>query len=428
MRVSQNNTKKKKKLSNEKLPYLQWELRSFEGVAEALLKDYPMSWPRNSLTKKARLEALDCLLVNITNGQDLIIPNFSRIRTEEHGFSRAVFLDTLNHLQKVALIGREGDGYARSIITYAARIRRYIPTRIIYKPLSFVVVNEKEGGTVVPKVDSEERRNLKKRLSRICDFYLQHQISTGIDKETFDVFNQLEVEVRGKQPLIFPDQSKIFPYIVYNDRDLTKGGRMYGAFWIGEKKILRRAITIDGELTSDIDGKGMHVQLLYRQAKVKMPPGDPYIFADQSRATAKKLMLLMMNTSTPMPPHEGRTAVARTFRKHFGATDGIDDLILELEAYHHQIADQFYKPNWGNLQKTEAAILLSIMKSGVDDDIVILPVHDGCLCQRMHADKVLGYFEAHEIVATENLSHRKRLPLEEAIQALAAYRRFDLVA
>lgn len=50
--------------------------------------------------------------------------------------------------------------------------------------------------------------------------------------------------------------------MIFNDRDLRLGGRMYEAFWIGEKKIFRRVITIAGEKTSDIDSKAMHVQLL----------------------------------------------------------------------------------------------------------------------------------------------------------------------
>jgi hypothetical protein len=423
--IKRVNPKKKKKLSREHLPHFQWELRSYQNRGEVLLKDYPMSGPRNSVVNAARLEALDVILCNITNGMSLIVPNFSRQKAEEHGFARSVFLSVLKHLSKVALIGREGEGYSRSIIDYSSRIRKYIPTRVIFRPLSEVVINPKcEGQSVMPRIDTEERRKLKADLKKVYDFYLDHTIEPGIDDETFKLFNDLDMEVYRKEPLIKPDPTKILPYIVFNDRDLTKGGRMYGAFWIGEKKVLRRAIKIDGELTADIDGRAMHVQLLYRLKGEHLPKGDPYLFRDDRRKIAKKLMLLMMNTRKECLPEAGREAVARTFRKDHGQFEGIEDLILQLEAHHSRIADEFYKPNWGRLQKTEAALMLSIMLSGIEDNIVVLPVHDGCLCPRQHSEKVLGYFKERHIEALENSDHRKPLPMEEARRLLKSAREF----
>jgi hypothetical protein len=423
-----SSSKKKKQLSNDSLPYLQWELRSINGYAQSLIRDYPLSGHRNKTILAARLLALDCILSNQQNGLELIIPNFSRIRAEELGFSRSIFLDVLEHLCKVALVGREGAGYARSIITYSSRLRKYLPTRVVFQPLSPIVVKLKSEGITLAKIDTEDRRDLNQRLRRVWSFLQKHEISPGIDRQTFNIFNQLETEVYRKKNLIYPDPAKILPHMVFNDRDLTMGGRMYGAFWIGEKKMLRRAITINGELTADIDGKGMHVQLLYSINQSKMPSGDPYIYTDERRSITKKLMLLMMNTKTPMSPEEGRQAVARTFRKHYGSKDEVADLILELESHHHQIIDHLYKPNWGELHATEAGIMLSIMEAGIKDDIVVLPVHDGCLCQRKYKDKVLGYFRDKQIDAAENAEHYKPLPVEEAIRLLAAARRFAQAA
>ena len=161
-----------------------------------------------------------------------------------------------------------------------------------------------------------------------------------------------------------------------------------------------------------------------------MPAGDPYIFTgdDERRAITKRLMLLMMNTKGTMPCTAGLKAVARTYRQHYGDDKRIEDLTLELEAHHSQILDRLYKPNWGDLQRTEAAIMLSIMERGMADDIVILPVHDGCLCPRQYKDRVMGYFSDAEIVAEENLDHRKELPVDEAIALLAANRKYAQAA
>ncbi|NTV51282.1 MAG: hypothetical protein HGA69_00395 [Desulfobulbaceae bacterium] len=399
-------------------------------MAEHLLKDYPMSGPRNTTIRQARLVAIDCILANIKNGKDLIVPNFQRLSADDLGFSRDTFRSVLEHLENANFIAREtrpggeNAAYARSILEYSARIRKYQPVRIIFQPKP-VITNIKGERLVVAKVNVAVRKDLKVRLKKSWDFFLQHEILPGINNETFQLFDQYQTEVHNKKPLIFPDPSKVLPYFVFNDRDLTMGGRMYGAFWIGESKILRRAIRIDGELTADIDGRAMHVQLLYRRMGVPIPEGDPYLFDDDRRSIAKKLMLLMMNTREEMPATLGRKAVQKTYRKHYGQVDGIEDLILKLESHHSSIVDQFYKPNWGDLQRTEAALILSIMEDGIRDGVVILPVHDGCLCQRQHKDKVLEYFKGKGIIATENLEHLQGLPISETREALAAVRRVN---
>ncbi|GAB6095096.1 hypothetical protein JCM14469_13480 [Desulfatiferula olefinivorans] len=277
------------------------------------------------------------------------------------------------------------------------------------------------------KVDTEQRRALKRRLKEIGQFYEKQSIETGIDRNTFDLFNEVESNVyRKEQPLAFPNPAKIIPYMVFNDKDLTKGGRLYGAFWIGCKKEFRRAITINGELTSDIDGKGMHVQLLYRLEGMEMPDGDPYLFKDSNRSIAKKAMLLMMNTRKVNSLNDGRRAVIRTYKKRFDKK--VDEttlfqMILELESFHQPIIHLLYKPNWGRLQHTEAAIMMNIIEMGMRDDVVILPVHDGCLCRRSDRDRVLHYFDRQGIKAEENIDHLKPLPIEETKKILDDHRR-----
>lgn len=415
----------KTKLSNEDLPHFQWELVTLGDEAERLLLDYPMSGARTKINEETRLAALSVILANMKNGNDLIIPNFAETRVELNGFSRTTFLNVLDHLQKVALIGREGEKFKRSIITYSTRIRKYLPIRRVCKPLMPVRINLKDKNIPMAKLNKDVRSDQNRRMRDVWDFYLDHEISPGIDNELFNLVNDVEIEVEKKPPLQRPDSNKILPYIVFNDRDLTKGGRMYGAFWIGMKSILRRKITIDSELTSDIDGKGMHVQLLYRDRGISMPTGDPYLFANpKKRAVAKGLMLLMMNTKNEMNPIKGRQAVEKTYRKHFGKEEGLDEVILELESFHNQIFDDLYKPNWGRLQKTEAAIMLSIMERGMADDIVILPVHDGCLCPKKHTGRVLQYFEDEEIVTDVSLKHYQDLPIKQYQTVLAAVRNY----
>jgi hypothetical protein len=423
----QKRNKRKNRLYDETLPYFKHERRCHEADAINLFDAYPMS-SRNELVLRAQLSALCAVLANMSTGKNLILPNFSRLNAESWGYSRQVFLNVLQHLEKTALISRlvgDGELTTRSIITYSTRIRAFKPVKIFYQPGGAILINEKKGRSVMAKIDSIERRNLKNDIKNYWAFIQKHTIKPGLDKGIFDLLNEHEQEILRKPALIMPDEEKIFPYAVFNSRDLTLGGRLYGAFWIGCKKEFRRLITIDGELTADLDGKAMHTQLLYKNKGYALPPGDPYIHSDWRRTIYKKLMLLMLNTKNPESPIIGRKKVIQTYIHHYGQQKHLDRYIDEIEKHHHLIMDELYRPNWGHLQKTEAAVMLKIMSRGISDDVVILPVHDGCLCQRRHTNKVLSYFKAEGIIATENRKHLQPLPLEEIQEVLRAHRRLN---
>ena len=425
------------KLSNEDAPYFDKDLRSVQNVALKLLEEYPMKPARTSIAEQSRPAAINALLANIHTGMEITVPNFSRSIIGKDGYSRRTMFSVLEHLERNQLITREGKRNNRSLIKYSPEILKFIPDTIISWPKSSVMMRLKDEGEDLIRVANTEVRKLGERLETIWRFYLDHQIENGITREVFELFNRVNTDIKNKEELIYPKPTDILPYFVFNDDKFSKGGRMYGAFWIGSKKILRRAIRIDGDLTCDIDGKGMHVQLLYRDRNFTMPKGDPYLFGvhDKRRRVAKGAMLLMMNTRiTHIARNDGRKAVLGTYKKEFTTDfletlDGIEknflDIVLKLEAQHHKIADRLYQPNWGFLQQTEGAIMLDIMERGMNDDIVILPVHDGCLCARQYRDRVLGYFNELGIVAEENIEHLKPLPVEEAKQYLKAHFIFE---
>ena len=412
--------------STNKPSYFRFGLRGNEDSAVSLLKEFPME-ARTKDIATAQIAAVNAILSNIPNGNKLVIRNFNKLKKEERGFSRQIFLAVLNHFCGLNLITRKGNGYSRSKITYSPRIMRYIPDKIFYHPISPIIINI-DGERTVAKINTEERRILKNRLKAWWEFLKQHKIDTGITTHDFKLFNDRETLIFCKPPLIKPQLTHILPQIIYNDRDLTKGGRMYGAFWIGMKKELRRAITIDGSKTCDIDGKGMHVQLLYKLIGEPLPEGDIYIYTDERRRITKGLMLLMMNTKEECRPEIGRKRVKRTYKKRFGHDEGLDDFILDLEAYHHKILHLLYRPNWGRLQHTEAAIMLNIMEAAMKEEIVVLPVHDGCLCKLEHKEKVLQFFTDQEIEAEENEKHLLSLTLEETRKLLEAFTAYQEVA
>ena len=161
---------------------------------------------------------------------------------------------------------------------------------------------------------------------------------------------------------------------------------------------------------------------------MSLPEGDIYIYADDRRRVTKGLMLLMMNTKEECRPEIGRKRVKRTYKSRFDHDEGLDEYILELEGLHHKILHLLYRPNWGQLQHTEAAIMLNIMEAAMNEDIVVLPVHDGCLCKLEHKEKVLQLFTDQGIEAEENEKHLLPLPLKETKAFLEAFYELQKVA
>ena len=172
----------------------------------------------------------------------------------------------------------------------------------------------------------------------------------------------------------------------------------------------------------------MHVQLLYKSIGEPLPEGDMYIYPDERRRITKGLMILMMNTAKAFSPEIGRKRVKQTYRKRFGHDEGLDEFILDLEAFHHKIQHLLYKPNWGRLQHSEASIMLNIMEAAMNEGIVVLPVHDGCMCKLEHRKRVLQYFTDQGIEADENKKHLLPVPLNETKDLLKAYFDYRKVA
>ena len=310
----------------------------------------------------------------------------------------------------------------------------YLPLGIVYTPRHqiFFRENKKEERKYM-NLDTPEKQELAARLAAWWHFIEQQTIEHNISLEYFELLNSYQTEIRGKEPFSYPDHTKKKPYFSFNNKEMTKGGRLYGAWWIGTSKIIRKRATINGEHTADVDGRGMHVQLLYRVAGAKFPEHDPYIYQDETRTITKKLMLLMMNTKKDYEHrHKGRLAVAYTYAKSPDlekvSRDRLIALMKELEQCHKPIINHLYKSNWGRLQMEEAQIMMNIMEAGMKENIPILPVHDGCLCPRSQKRRVLELFQEQGIEATENEKHLTQLLEEDIRQILRQKEKLKIAA
>lgn len=394
-------------------------LRGAQETAMQFLKDYPMTPKSNKETvQESRIKAVNTILSNQTKGKILKVRNISK----EPG--RTVLLNVFNHMVERGIIARTENTVLASEIEYLKPAKLYVPTGIVYTPRCEIFYKiGKKGGRFPMNLDTPEKKQLAARLNAWWAFIERQKILTNISHDDFELLNRYQTEILRKEPLNYPEQERSKPYFSFNDKEMTKGGRLYGAWWIGTHKLLRKFATINGELTADVDGCGMHVQLLYKIAGVEFPSQDPYIYEDERRAVTKGLMLLMMNTRRDYHDKaKGREAVANTYRRNkiFPKTDRskLLELIKELEHFHKPIVNHLYKSNWGELQRREAQIMMNIMENGMRENIPVLPVHDGCLCPRSKKQRVLELFQEQGIKAAENTKHLKPIPLDEIRQLL----------
>lgn len=394
------------------LPVFDFELRGGYSSAAHLL-DY-LSFSKVSIPVHVEtLETLRCVLANLHLGREILIPNLSR---KTHG---RIFQRVFDQLVKHEFIERIGTGRQAGRIIFLDSILEFKP-KMVERNLEHTIFTNANGKRESMKLTTEFRRDLNRRMKTYWEFIGQKSITVEKGFESaFSIINNFQQLALNKKPINYPNFFKVKPYFSFNDEHMERGGRMYGAWWIGLPKNLRKGILINGEETSDIDGCGMHVQLLYLKAGIPIPD---QLYPGANRSIAKGLMLLLMNTKKDYTDIEkGRKAVSLTYGR--GEWENIPHneriaILRRLEEFHAPILKYLYKSNWGELQRMEAQLMLQIMELAMQDNILVLPIHDGCLCQRQHRDKVLGYFDQVDIRAKENLKHLEPIPLKEMSQAV----------
>lgn len=183
--------------------------------------------------------------------------------------------------------------------------------------------------------------------------------------------------------------------------NMSKGGRMYGAFWINMPKILRPYLRIQGEPLTDIDFNACHIVLLYRDIK-ETAPENPYLYGreDDRRDIAKKLLLTMLNykvkkkSQSDAQSRRGVIYASEVQKEYPVEYEDVKAILLELEGLHAPIKKSFYTGIGLTLQCKEANIMQKIMKACMKDGIPILPCHDGCSVRVSDAIRVKEIFKA----------------------------------
>src|SRR5262249_38250303 len=156
-------------------------------------------------------------------------------------------------------------------------IKALTSVEVQYKPLELIVLRDADGIPVDYR-DNRQTRAMRKRLTELNEGLRSQEVGLG------------DRIIREGDHLENGGRAQVQLHRVFHRGDFANGGRFYGGHWQNiPAEGGRDQITINGEPTTEVDYRGLHIRLLYQEVGKEMP-ADPYDFAPRSQA---KLALLI---------------------------------------------------------------------------------------------------------------------------------------
>jgi len=200
---------------------------------------------------------------------------------------------------------------------------------------------------------------------------------------------------------------------IFNNGRWDHGGRLYGGFWQAMKRELRAGLRIDGYRVVSLDFSAMYLQLLYTVMARRQTPmkGDLYEGIDPLEGWPadpdhKQAMrdVIKRNVSAMLFSKEAQRGKPLSLVK--GTRDvmskGVTGAVLEerVKARHPDIAAWFREPEIGfELMHHESQIMIKTVLRCLEQDVVVLPLHDGLLvgepCKKVAREAMLQAFREY---------------------------------
>ena len=171
---------------------------------------------------------------------------------------------------------------------------------------------------------------------------------------------------------------------IFNNADLRQGGRLYGGFWQGMKGNDRLcSITIEDDSVVELDYGQMGLLLLYGLEGCKPPLGDLYDLSAfglpvACRPGIKKVTQAAINSAKPLK------RMPQGARKTIPTRIPLAKVMDAIQQRHPEIAQRFGGGIGLQLMRLESDILLDVLLTLKDRQIVALPVHDAVLVNASH--------------------------------------------
>ena len=175
---------------------------------------------------------------------------------------------------------------------------------------------------------------------------------------------------------------------VFNCGSLSLGGRMCGVFWQNLPKAVRDDLIISGEGTNENDYSQLHPRLLYAEAGAVLE-GDAYELDGWNRPLVKRAFNIAINADTEI-------AAIRAIAQKIGGKGAYAEARRLLEAIrtrHRPIGSSFGSGAGLRLQRRDADLAERVTLRLLDQNIVVLSIHDLFVVQTRHApvrDEIMG--------------------------------------
>lgn len=163
---------------------------------------------------------------------------------------------------------------------------------------------------------------------------------------------------------------------VFTQGRFDSGGRLFGGFWQRLRKDERRqGLWISGEKAVELDYGQIGPRILYSIAGHKPPFEDLYDIWGYgiNRPGIKKVMNAMIFASDTLNRFPKGT------RKLFSQSYKVGDVVEEIEKRHPLIRNLFHRGIGHDVQFTESEIMVEVLLTLMDQNVVALPIHDAVM-------------------------------------------------
>ena len=229
----------------------------------------------------------------------------------------------------------------------------------------------------------------RSNLYKINQQLVRHCISIEL---TNNNLNSMEVELaekKDREKKSFIEFTSVQLTRIFARGSMEKGGRFYRGWWQSIPERHRPHIRIDGNKVTEVDFSGVAPRIIYGQAGIEIPIDfDPYDIGldawqgkkDHRRPLVKEFLNAMINDE------DNIYSLGSAQAKILGLNH--QQLLKQIEITHAPIYDSLQSGAGLHAQFIESNIAEKVMLDLLEQDVVVLPIHDSFIVRLGYANDV----------------------------------------
>lgn len=178
-------------------------------------------------------------------------------------------------------------------------------------------------------------------------------------------------------------------------------GRLYGHCVQTLPSAIRPFLQINGNPSIEADYRAMQLVLLYAEAGITPPEGDPYLIQDprlprlygeveEDQALGRSLMKAVLTMSVGNTNRQETVAALSGYlNAETSLSPGLAGMLYDIFWTAHQPVcphGNWIEPAWKKLQYVDSTIALRVLRILYDQGVYAIPIHDSFIVQSRHED------------------------------------------